>query len=123
MYYGMSSESLQKLYVKGSLKNQDDGFVFQIKNLIDSGSVSGITSLTVDGEEKGLEGVTVTFGEKVRKASEITWSSSLYVYYGATITFFVPGALQAGKHTVVLQVNAPELGQISLPVNDTIEAS
>jgi hypothetical protein len=121
MYYGMSSESLQKLYVKGSLKNQDNGFVFQIKNLIDSGSVSSIAKLTVDGEEKALDGVTITMGEKVRAASEITWSASLYVYYGATITFYVPGALQPGEHTIVLQVNAPELGQLSLPVTDTIE--
>jgi hypothetical protein len=120
MYYGMSSESLAKLYVKGSLKNQDNGFVFQLKNLIDSGSVSGITKLTVDGEEKSLEGVTVTMGEKVRVVSEITWSTSLYVYYGATISFFVPGELQPGEHTILLQVNAPELGQISLPVKDTI---
>ena len=120
MYYGMSSESLKKLYVKGSLKNQDTGFVFQIKNLIDSGSISGIAKLTVDGEEKALDGVTITLGEKIRAVSEITWSSSLYVYYGATITFFIPGTLQPGEHTIVVQANAPELGKIDLPVTDTI---
>ncbi len=122
MYYGMSSESLQKLYVKGSLQNQDDGFVFQLKNLIDSGSISGILKLTVDGEEKSMDGVTITLGEKTRAVGDITWSSSLYVYYGATLTIFIPGALQAGEHTIVLQVNAPELGQLSLPVSDTIGA-
>ena len=120
MYYGMSSESLKKLYVKGSLQNQDNGFVFQLKNLIDSGSISSISKLLVDGEEKSLEGVTLTLGEKVRAVSDISWSSSLYVNYGATLTLFVPGLLQPGKHVIELQVNAPELGQISLPVNDTI---
>ncbi len=122
MYYGMSSESLQKLYVKGSLKNQDNGFVFQLKNLIDSGSISSIAKLTVDGEEKPLDGVIITLGEKAHAANEISWSSSLYVYYGAIFTLYVPGALQPGEHTIVLQVNVPELGQISLPVTDTIEA-
>jgi hypothetical protein len=121
MYYGMSSESLKKLYVQGSLKNQDNGFVFQIKNLIDSGSVSSIEKLTVDGEEKNLDSVTITLGEKVRMASEISWSNSLYVYYGATIMFYVLGSLKPGEHTIVLQVNAPELGQLSLPVTDTID--
>ncbi|MDF1512403.1 MAG: hypothetical protein P1S60_01205 [Anaerolineae bacterium] len=122
MYYGMSAESLQKLYLKGSLKNQDDGFEFQLKNLIDSGSISGITKLTVDGEDKLLDGVILTIGEKTLAASEISWSASLYIYYGATLTIFIPGALQPGEHTVLLQVNAPELGQITLPVTDTIEA-
>ncbi len=122
MYYGMSSESLQKLYVKGSLKNQDNGFVFQLKNLIDSGSISSIAKLTVDGEEKPLDGVIITLGEKARAANEISWSSSLFVYYGATFTLYVPGSLLPGEHTIILQVNVPELGQISLPVTDTIEA-
>jgi len=122
MYYGMSSESLQKLYVKGSMQNQGNGFVFQLKNLIDSGSISGILKLTVDGEERPLDGVTITLGEKTRAVSEITWSASLYIYYGATINLYVPGTLPAGEHTIVLQVNAPELGQVSLPVTDTIGA-
>jgi hypothetical protein len=121
MYYGMSAESLQKLYVKGSLKNQEDGFVFQLKNLIDSGSVSGISKLTVDGEEKPLDGVTITLGEKSRAVNTITWSSSLYIYYGATITLYVPGKLSSGEHKIMLQVDAPELGHITLPVTDTIE--
>lgn len=121
MYYGMSAESLQRLYVNGSLKNQDDGFVFQLKNLIDSGSVSGISKLTVDGEEKPLDGVTITLGDKSRAVNSITWSSSLYIYYGATITLYIPGKLSSGEHKIMLQVDAPELGQITLPVTDTIE--
>jgi hypothetical protein len=36
------------------------------------------------------------------------------------MTIFVPGQLEAGEHTVTLQVNVPELGRISLPVTDTI---
>ena len=47
---------MQKMYVKGSLKNQDAGFVFQVKNLIESGSMSGVAKLAVDGEERALEG-------------------------------------------------------------------
>ena len=41
--YGTSPEMLQRMYVKGSLQNQDHGFVFQIKNMIESGSLSGST--------------------------------------------------------------------------------
>jgi hypothetical protein len=118
--YGTSPEMLKKLYVQGSLKNQDEGFVFQIKNTIDSGSISGLAKVSVDGEERALDGITVTVGSKTREASSITWSASLYVGYGAVMTIFVPGPLPAGEHTVTLQVNVPELGRISLPVTDTI---
>lgn len=120
MYYGMSSDALQKMYVKGSLQNRGDGFVFEIKNLIDSGSVSGISKLTVDGEEHTLDGVTVELGGKVREVSSVSWSSSLYVSYGAVMKMYIPGALEPGEHTISLTVNAPEIGQLAFPVTDTI---
>jgi hypothetical protein len=118
--YGMSPDMLSRMYVEDSLQNKDGGFVFSIKNKIESGSISGIAKLAVDGEERSLEGVTVQLGEKVRNVSEISWSSSLYVPYGATMVIFVPGELEAGEHTITMQVNVPELGRISLPVTDTV---
>lgn len=119
--YGTSPEMLKRLYVKGSLKNQDEGFVFQIKNLIDSGSISGLAKITVDGQERPLDGATVQIGSgKARLAAEITWSSSLYVGYGSVLTVYVPGKLEPGEHTITLQVNAPELGRINFPVTDTV---
>jgi hypothetical protein len=108
------------MYVKGSLKNQDDGFVFQVKNLIESGSMSGVAKMAIDGEERALDGATIELGGKVRQVSEISWSAPLYVSYGATLTVFVPGVLSEGEHTLNMQINVPELGRISLPVTDTV---
>ncbi len=121
MYYGMSADALQKMYVQNSLRNDNDGFVFEIQNKIDSGTVSGIGKLVVDDEEKPLEEVTVEMSGKVRQADTITWSSSLYVPYGATLKIAAPGTLEPGEHTVKLTVNAPEIGQLTLPITDTIE--
>jgi hypothetical protein len=118
--YGTSPQMLAKMYVEESLKNQDGGFVFSIKNKIDSGSVSGIAKLSVDGKELSLEGVTIQIGEKVRPVTEISWSASLYVPYGATMTMYVPGALSDGEHTVTMQVNVPELGRISFPITASL---
>ena len=118
--YGVSPDMLSRMYVQDSLANKDAGFVFSIKNQIESGSISGIAKLAVDGEERSLEGVTVQIGDKVRSVSEITWSSGLYVPYGSTMTIFVPGQLEAGEHTVTMQINVPELGRISFPVTDTV---
>ncbi len=118
--YGPSPEMFKKMYVPGSLKNQGDGFVFQIKNIIDSGSISGLAKLSVDGEERPIDGVTVTLGDKTRQATEITWSASLYVAYGSVMTIGVPGALTPGEHTITMAVNVPELGRISMPITDTV---
>jgi hypothetical protein len=108
------------MYVAGSLQNQDGGFAFSVKNTIDSGSVSGLAKIAIDDSEIALDGVTVTLNEKTRAVTDITWSSSLYVPYGATMAFFVPGALEPGEHTITLHVNVPELGRISIPITDAI---
>jgi hypothetical protein len=118
--YGTSPEMLQRMYVKGSLQNRGNGFVFQITNRIESGSLSGVAKVSVDGKERSLEGATVELGGKVREVGEITWSSPLYVSYGSTLTIFVPGALESGEHTVNTQFNVPELGRISMPITDTV---
>ena len=118
--YGMSPQMLSRMYVAGSLQNQDGGVTFSVKNTIDSGSVSGLAKIAIDDTEIPLDGVTITLSEKTRAVSDITWSSSLYVPYGATMAFFVPGALEAGEHTITLHVNVPELGRISIPITDTI---
>jgi hypothetical protein len=115
MSYGMSSSALQKLYGQGSLANEDGVFAFEIKNLIDSGMVSGITKVTVDGTNVPIDGVTVELAGKVRKAT-----ASLYVSYGAVFKIRVPGQLEAGEHTIQITVNAPDLGQLTLPVTATI---
>ena len=118
--YGMSPQMLSRMYVAGSLKNQDGGVAFAVKNTIDSGSVSGLAKIAVDDAEMSLDGVTITLNGKTRAVTDITWSSSLYVPYGATMSFFVPGALEPGEHTITLHVNVPELGRISIPITDNI---
>jgi hypothetical protein len=118
--YGTSPEMLQRMYVKGSLQNRDNGFVFQVKNMIESGSLSGIAKVSVDDEERSLDGATLELGGKVRQVSEISWSSPVYVSYGSTLTIFVPGKLTAGEHTINTQFNVPEMGRVSMPITDTV---
>ena len=120
MYYVMSSDALKKLYVEGSLKNEEDGFAFELKNKIDSGSVSGIAAISVDGEERSLDGVTIKLGDKVREASSLSWSNSLFVTYGKTLKIHVPGELEPGKHEIKLKVKAQEIGSLTLPIEDTV---
>ena len=120
MYYGMSGDGLEAMYVKGSLQNRGEGFVFQVKNLLDSGDVSGISKLVIDGEERPLDGVTIEMGGTVRPVSEIMWSASLYVHYGATLTVYVPGELTTGEHTLAFTLKVPEMGMLRLPITDSV---
>ncbi|MBN2007111.1 MAG: hypothetical protein JXA21_27415 [Anaerolineae bacterium] len=117
---GFDFADIQKMYVKGSLVNRGDGFVFQIKNLLDSGNISGVLKLTVDGVEQSLDGVTVELSGKARPARDLMWSAPLYVQYGAVLTIYVPGALEPGQHTISFTVNARDIGSLSMPFTDDL---
>ena len=116
--YGTSPELLNRMYVPASLQNRDEGFSFQVKNLIDSGSISGALKIAVDGEERPLEGATIQVGNKTRALTEITWSSSIYLSYGDTATVYVPGPLEPGEHTIDLRVNVAEIGGLTFSFTD-----
>ncbi len=120
MMYGMSSSALQRLYVSDSLASQDGGFVFAIKNLIDSGTVSGITKLIVDEKETSLDGATVELNGKVRAVGTLSWSAPLYIPYGAVLKVYLPVELTPGEHTIKMTIQVPELGQLTIPITDTL---
>jgi len=51
---------LRKLYVKGSLENVDDGFLFKLKNSISSATAVNFQPLKVNGNEYSLDATTIS---------------------------------------------------------------
>jgi hypothetical protein len=67
-----------------------------------------------------LEGATLELNDKVRSLSEISWSSPVYVPYGATLTLYVSCELEDGERVFDVMFNVPELGRVNLPFTDTV---
>jgi hydroxymethylglutaryl-CoA reductase (NADPH) len=117
----ISPSMLDRVYVRGSLKNTELGYEFKLKNNVDNATLSGVKSLTVDGNAVSLSAVVVksTAGEKA--AEEITYRSSMPLYYNSEMTVKVSGeALLPGAHSLVLSVAVYEAGTIQLKIEDEI---
>ena len=63
---------LNRVYVQKSLKNNDGGFEFTIKNVVDTGTLGGLVSLRVDGVEVPRAAVTVKTPLGEKRADEIS---------------------------------------------------
>jgi len=50
---------LKKLYVKGSLQDDEGGFTLALKNVIAPATISGFVGLEVDGRAVDAAGITV----------------------------------------------------------------
>lgn len=112
---------LAKLYVKGSLKNNDTGFEFSLKNIIDSTMLIGIGPISVG--EKNYEGadITMVMTDKTISGADLSRSNSVPVRMGVPITVSIAGdKLVAGAQHITIAATTSDIGKIKFDINDTV---
>jgi len=112
---------LAKLYVKGSLKNTDNGFEFALKNIIDSTMLIGIGPITVG--EKNYEGdsIKMTVAERTVSGTELSRSNPVPVRMGVPLKVLVAGEkLSAGEQRITVAATTSDIGRIKFDINDKI---
>jgi hydroxymethylglutaryl-CoA reductase (NADPH) len=111
---------LARLFVKGSLKNTPDGFEFKLKNIIDSGTITGL-SLSLDETVLPAEAVTVVISGKELNGGEITSRTPVTVWAYVELTLKVAGApLTPGSHQINFQILTREAGKLQFSVNEEL---
>ena len=112
---------LAKLYVKGSLKNNDSGFEFALKNIIDSTMLIGIGPISVG--EKSYEGdkITMTVAERTVSGAELSRSNPVPVRMGNPMIVSVTGdKLAPGAQKVNVAATTSDIGTIKFDISDTV---
>lgn len=113
---------LKKLYVKGSLRAEGDGFALDLVNSIAPATILACTGLDVDGQSIPPARITITpSGGQSRAASDISVESPLPFPAGATITLRVAGqALAPGPHELAIHVGVQDVGPLDILISDTL---
>ena len=112
---------LRKLYIKGSLENQDDGFQFKLKNSISSGTAINVEPIKVNGNEYPLEVVTISSEGQSISGSEISEENTFPIKVGLEIIIKVAGEpLPEGEHTIDISLTTKEVGKLAFDVKDSI---
>lgn len=117
----LSPSMLDRVYVRGSLKNTELGYEFKLKNTVDSGTLSGVKSLSVDGATIELSAVSLKTANAEKRAEEVSYKSSLPLPYNAeAIVRVAKEPLTVGAHSIVLSISVYEAGTIQIKINDEI---
>ena len=112
---------LTKLYVKGSLKNNEKGFQFDLKNVVDSGTLVEIGPITVDDKSYEAAFITVVTSNQERTGDQVTRTNPLPVYLGMLFSLRVNGdPLTPGEHTFNVSILTREIGRIKFDFQDTV---
>ena len=118
----ISPSLLERVYVRGSLKNTEGGFEFKLKNNVDSGTVGAVKSLFVDGAEIPLASITVSTKAGARKADEVSSRAPITLMYGTEAIVSVAGEpLAAGAHSAALVLMVLELGKLEIKFSDEVQ--
>jgi hypothetical protein len=112
---------LKKLYVKRSLRIEDEGFALDLTNSIAPGTILGLKGLELDGAPVELARVTVLSAGRVRPAGDISADAPLQFPLGATFTLQVAGTLKPGDHRLKIRVVVQDVGPLEIPVADRVD--
>jgi hydroxymethylglutaryl-CoA reductase (NADPH) len=112
---------LAKIYVQGSLKNTEKGFEFNMKNVVDSGTLVELGPITVDGKAYEAAALTIVLSGSERGGDQVTRQNPMPVYVGSAFTIRVNGViLAAGEHAISVSVLTREIGRLHFEVKDTL---
>jgi hydroxymethylglutaryl-CoA reductase (NADPH) len=114
---------LKKLYVKGSFKNNPNGFELALRNTLAPGTLIGISPLKIDDRDVPLEKILISTNDAAPvRASDISPTAPRLFPLNALVKFQVEDQpLATGPHRLTVQVQTKEAGDLKLDAEDSIE--
>lgn len=112
---------LRRFYVDNSLKNDNDGFSFQLINRIAPTTLVSLGPVEVDDDLYASNQLTVTSSHS-RSAADIHEGAPLFLPMRKKIRLsLTPGKLNQGHHHIVLHAVTREVGSVMIEFDDVID--
>lgn len=113
---------LRKLYVKNSLRAEENGFSLSLQNSIAPGVILGFKGLTLDGKSVSPEQISLLQPDGTEvPAAGISEQNPVLFPLGATVTLRVQGVtLSPGPHQIGVRVVVKDVGPLEIPIADRV---
>jgi hydroxymethylglutaryl-CoA reductase (NADPH) len=113
---------LRRLYVKGSLRNVDGGFEFDLKNTLGSGYAERALPLLVGDAEMPLQATSFVVDDVTTPFEAVSPEHPMTLGLNCTVTVAVTGGpLPEGKHTLSIGFVVVGMGEMRFDVTDAID--
>jgi len=112
---------LAKLYVKGSLRNNADGYEFLLKNIIDSTSLMKVGPFEDSGVIRDQCDISITIKDKTWAAAELSSTATAPLPVNTPCLFKVKGPrLPAGLAKIAISLEADGAGVLKFAITDEL---
>ncbi len=111
---------LRRLYVKGSLTANPDGFEFQLRNRLGSGYARKLLPLTLNGDELDMAKTTFEVNGKLMTFDAVTNETPFTLAMNKTTTIvYTGGAIGDGPHKIGMRFEVAGLGELGFDFSDS----
>jgi len=115
---------LKRLYVKGSLSNNDQGFQFELKNTLGSGYANELLPMILDGEELPKEISYFAIDTEEVPFSAVSKDRPFTLAKNRTSTILAKGiTLSEGPHKIEFSFVVQGLGKLGFEVADLVSVA
>ena len=115
---------LRRLYVKGSLRNVDGGFAFDLQNSLGAGYAEEMLPLTIDGEELSLDAVSFRVDGEAMTFRQVGPGQPFTLAMNKLVTIAASShTLADGAHNIGLGFVVTGMGAMQFEVTDAIGAA
>jgi hydroxymethylglutaryl-CoA reductase (NADPH) len=112
---------LKRVYAKGSLKNNDSGFQFDLKNSLGSGYAKELFPLALDGQEVPKEKSFFILEGKEICFTAVGETTPFTLTKNKAATILVKGTkLNPGAHKLGISFVVQGIGKLQFDVTDTV---
>jgi hypothetical protein len=112
---------LKALYVRGSLRKNDEGFELQLKNDVGPGRIVGALPLEVDRKRVPMADCSFVLGREETAFEAVTAENSVLMRKGEAVTVKVRGmTLRPGRHMLDIGAVVKDVGKIRFKIGDTV---
>ncbi len=112
---------LRRLYVKGSLRNQEGGFAFDLMNGLGSGYAEQVLPISVDGEALPVEAAAFTVDGETVRFVDVSVERPMTLGLNKAVTISIDGkTLADGKHKIGMGFVVTGMGEMQFDVTDII---
>ncbi len=114
---------LKRIYVSGSLRREDGGIAFDLKNIVGPGLITRVNAIALDDTEFLAEQICLRKGDLAMPASELSDTNPLNIQLNEKLQLLVRDTeLPEGKHRITIDVTIREAGKVAVTVEDTLPA-
>ncbi len=114
---------IKRVYKKGSLKQDDEGVTFELKNVIGPGVISGLNSIQINDYIFPKEVIEFTTQGIKMLADAINEKNPIHFRLGQEGKIFCKKikCLKDGINQIIIELSNPEVGTIKVTLSDELK--